>query len=124
MVVPKICRNGGAEHARGIHSRAGERSSKENIESDCRSDDQPGNAPRAAFINGGAVNDKHEKESENPFDQNSLPRSEINGELGGASDDHIAPEQTEANQGSRDSPETLRDPIKKGVRPFHMPAAN
>src|SRR5881392_2458077 len=62
MVVPKICRNGGAEHARGIHSRTGERSSKENIESDCRSDDQPDNAPRAAFINGGAVNDKHEKE--------------------------------------------------------------
>jgi hypothetical protein len=124
MVVPKICRNGGAEHARGIHSRAGKRSSKQNVERDGRSDNETGDAPRAAFVNGGAVNDKHEKESENPFDQNPLPRSEINGELGSASDDYIAPEQTEANQGSRDSAETLRDPIRKRVRPFHMPAAD
>ncbi len=124
MVVPKICRNGGAEHARGIHGRAGKRSPKQNVERDCRSDNEAGDAPRAAFVNGGAVNDKHEKKGENRFDQNSLPRSEINGELGSASDDYIAPEQTEANQGSRDSAETLRDPIRKRVRPFHMSAAN
>ena len=81
MVVPKICCNGGAEHARGIHGRAGERSSKQNVESDCRSDNEAGDAPRPPFIDCHPVNDEHEKESENPFDQNPLPRGEINGEL-------------------------------------------
>src|SRR5213596_1307048 len=98
MVVPKICCNGRTEHTRGIHCRARKRSPKQNVQRDCRSDNEPGDATRPPFVNGGAMNHKHEKESENPFDQNSLPRGKINGELRSASDDNSASEQTATNQ--------------------------
>jgi hypothetical protein len=123
MVMPKICCNGRTEHARGIHGRAGKRPSKKDVERDCRSDNETSDAPRSAFVDCHPMNDKHEKESENRFDQNSLPRSEINSELRSTSNDDIAPEQAEANQGRRDSAETLRDPLAKRVRPLHMTAA-
>jgi hypothetical protein len=84
---------------------------------------RPAIAPWPPLIDCHPINDEHEKESENRFDQNSLPRGEINGELWSASNDDIASEQAEANQGSRDSAETLGDPIAKRVRPFHMTAA-
>src|SRR5467141_3393285 len=124
MVVPKICCNGRTEYARGIHCRAGKRSSKQNVERDCRSDNEAGNATRPAFVNGRAVNHKHEKESENPLDQNSLPRGKIDGKLGSTINNDIAPEQIARNQSSTDSAETLRDPVGECVRPFHMTAAN
>ena len=63
MIVPEICRNSRAKHACGIHGRPGKRSPKQNVESDCRSNDEAGDAPRPAFIDGGAMNHKHEKES-------------------------------------------------------------
>ena len=63
MIVPEICRNSRAKHACGIHGRPGKRSPKQNVESDCRSNDEAGDAPRSAFIDGGAMNHKHEKES-------------------------------------------------------------
>ena len=120
MVVPKICSHGRTEHARGIHGRAGKRSSKQNVERDCRSNDEAGDAPWPAFVDGGAVNHEYEKESEDPFDQNSLPRGQINGELWSASDYDIASEQTATNQCSADAAETLRDPIAQRVRPFRL----
>src|SRR5438874_9674319 len=63
MIVPKICCNGGTEHTRRIHGRAGKRSAEQNVQSDRCSDHQPGDAPGPAFINSCAVNDKHEQES-------------------------------------------------------------
>src|SRR5438552_18908596 len=93
----------------------GKRSPEENVQSDCRSNDEAGNTPRPAFVDGGAMEHEHEKKSEDPFDQNSLPRGKINRELRSASDDDIASEETATNQSSADSAETLRDPIGKRV---------
>ena len=50
MIVPEICGHSRTKYARRVHGRAGERSSKENVEGDCRSNDQTGDATRPAFI--------------------------------------------------------------------------
>src|SRR5438552_13344041 len=118
MIVPKICRNGGTEYARRIHCRAGKRSSEQDVERDRCSDHQPRDAPRPAFIHGCAMNHEHEKERENSFDQNSLPRGKVDSKLWSTINNDIAPEQTETNQGSTDSAETLCNPEAKSVAPF------
>ncbi|TMP92407.1 MAG: hypothetical protein E6L07_12260 [Verrucomicrobia bacterium] len=62
VVVPKICRHGRTKNARGIHSRAGKRSPKQDVESDCSSNDEAGDPPRPTLVNGRAMNHENEKE--------------------------------------------------------------
>ena len=81
--------------------------------------DKAGDAPRPAFVDGRAVNHEYEKESQDSFHQNSLPRGQINGELWSASDDDIASEQTAGkSMQPQIPPSTLRDPIAERVRPM------
>src|SRR6266699_2548575 len=124
MVVPEICCHSRTEDSCGIHRRPGERPPKQDVESNCRSNNQTGNPPWPTFIHGSAMHYEDEKVRENSFHQNPLPRREINGELRGASHNNLASEQTEANQRGRDSAKQLRDPVTKRVRPLHMAATN
>jgi len=70
------------------------------------------------------VDHEYEKESQNSFHQNSLGGGEINRKLRSASNDDIAPEQTEANQSGGDCTKQLRDPVTERRRPRHMAAAD
>jgi hypothetical protein len=100
MVVPKISGYSRAKHTRGIHRRASKRSPKQDVERDCRANDETGDAPRPPLIDCHSTNHEHERERKNSFDEYSLPRSEINRELWSASNDDIASKKTETNQSS------------------------
>src|SRR5437867_1228077 len=110
MVMPKICSEGGPEDARRIHGCAGKWSAEQDVERDCRSNRETGDAP-SAFIDRGAVDDKDEKEGEDCFHQNSLGRVQINGELRCAHHDDIASKQAETNQSGAETAEQLRAPV-------------
>jgi hypothetical protein len=97
MIVPKICGNRGTEDTRGVHGRAGKRSSEQDVESNCRSYNESSDTSRPSFIDSGAMNHKHQKESQDPFDQDPLSRREINRKLWRAGYDDVASEQAEAN---------------------------
>ena len=121
--MPKIGRDRWTKYSCGIHRGPGERAPEQDVEGDGR----PNRKPRqtaSAWIHGGAVDHEDKKESQNSFHQNSLRGSEINGELRSASNDDIAPEQTEANQSGGDSTEQLRDPVTERRGPRHMAAAD
>ena len=108
--MPKICCDRWTKYSGGIHCRAGKRAPEQNIECDGRPNGKTGQTA-SARVHGGAVDHEDEKEGQNSFHQNSLPSGQINGKLRSSSNDHIAPEQTEANQRSRDSAEQLRHPV-------------
>src|SRR6266404_4096933 len=90
MIVPKIRRQSGPENARRIHGCASERPAKQNIESDCRSDGKTSD-PASPFVHSSAIDNKDEEKCQDPLDQNSLSRIEIDGKLGRSGDDHLAP---------------------------------
>src|SRR5882762_8946619 len=98
MGLPEIGCHRRAEDASRIHGRAGEWSSEQNIECNCRSDGQTGYAS-TSFIDGRAMNDKNKKERQNCFDQYPLARCEHNAQfwiavqLWRAVYDHIAIKQ-------------------------------
>ena len=74
MVAPETCRERGTENSGRIHRGTGKRSTKQNVESDCRSNDETGNAAGSARIDCGGMNNENEKESQDGFHQNTLKR--------------------------------------------------
>src|ERR1700676_2747439 len=98
MIAPETGRERGTENSRRVHGGAGERSTKQDIERDGRSDDQAGHATRAALIDGGGMNNENEKESENRFNENSLGWTQGDSKLRRAVHYDIATKQAQTNQ--------------------------
>ena len=96
--MPEICCNGGTKHAGGIHRRTGKSSAEQDVERDGRSNHEAGDATRPALVHRGAMDYEHEKESEDAFDQNSLPGRQVDGQLRGPTNHCVPPKQTETNQ--------------------------
>src|ERR1700758_2784562 len=111
MIVPEIRCERRAEHTRGIHRSASERSAEQDVESDCRSNGKPRDLPPTALINRSAMNNKDEKKGQDRLDQNSLPAVQVDGQLWRSSNDYVASKQTEADQRSAKSAKQLRDPV-------------
>jgi hypothetical protein len=68
MIVPKICGHSGTENTRGVHSRASKGASEQDVECDCRSNNEPGDPLWPPFIDSSAMNHKYQKERQDPFD--------------------------------------------------------
>ena len=92
MVAPETCRQRGTENSGGIHGGTGQRSAKQNIESDGGSNDEAGNAAGSARIDCRGMNNEDEKKSQDGFHQNALKRVQRDGELRSSRDDNIASE--------------------------------
>src|ERR1700682_5744131 len=102
MHLPETSDESGAKDARRVHRRSRERSTKQNIQRDCRANRQTRSAP-PSFIHYGPVHNKNKEERQDSFDQDTLPRSEIDRELRCAGYDNITAKKTETDEGRRDA---------------------
>jgi hypothetical protein len=110
------------QYSRSIHRRPRARAPEQDIEGDGRSD-RKSCQTACTWIHCRAVDHEYEKESQNSFHQNSLGGGEINRKLRSASNDDIAPEQTEANQSGGDC-ETVSKGDSDDVVPGSFGCAN
>src|SRR2546423_14364708 len=124
MIVPKPGCQSGTKNARGIHGRAGERTTEQNIKSDGCSDGKSSNArATAALVDSCSMNGENQKESENGLNQNSLHRGQINRELRRSRYHDVSAKKPETNEGRDKAAQKLRAPIKQRLGKCRVTAA-
>src|ERR1700736_1117769 len=124
MVVPKPRGQSWSEDACGIHCRAGQRTTEQNVEGNGRADGKSSKTrAAAALVHRRSKNDEDQKKCENRLDQNSLDSGQINCELRGSHHHYIASKKAEANQRGNEPTQKLRAPVTNGFGQRHVAAA-